>query len=240
MVEQRYDAAVRRAQTLRAANPDASPDDLADALVRGMTKELAAVAAVSGGIAAVPGWGTAVALGALTADTAWTMGRLSELVLALGIVHGHDASAIETRKAWVLSVLAMANGAVNGLDGAAARVGARGGATVVARLGAAQQAGVNSKIAARLVARLATEKALTRLGRLVPFGIGAGVGAAGNALITRSVGRAAREFFGSNDSTAPPPRHTSARQRRRAGIIDAVSYSVDEPGEAATAPTMHR
>jgi hypothetical protein len=54
-----------------------------------------------------------------------------------------------------------------------------------------------------MLARLASEQSAARLGRLLPFGIGAGVGAAGNVLIVRSVARTARKFFAVGPSTAP-------------------------------------
>jgi hypothetical protein len=43
------------------------------------------------------------------------------------------------------------------------------------------------------------------LGRAVPFGIGAGIGAAGNAALARGVIRAARRSFG------PPPKRLHGR-----------------------------
>lgn len=233
LVEHRYGAAGGLVRQTRAAlGPTAPPDLVVDAIVRRYSRELAAVAAVSGGAAAVPGVGTTVSLAAASADLAYTMGRLGEMVLAIGIAHGHDAASFEQRKAWVLAVLGMGRGAVIGVDGLAGEVGSRGGARIVARITSTQLDGVNSKLAARLLARLSTEQAALRMGRILPFGIGAGVGAAGNVVIVRSIARAAREFFataphaGARDTTAPT-RTTPAAPPP--GVIDVASREVPPP-----------
>ena len=180
-----------------------STDEIVDELVRKYSKELAAVAALSGGAAALPGTGTAAAVLATGADVAFTIGKLAEMVLAIGVAHGHDARSIEERRAWVLAVLSMGKGAVSGVEGLAGRIGAEGGARIVTTITSTQLDSVNSRLAAKMLARLASEQSAARLGRLLPFGIGAGVGAAGNVLIVRSVARTARKFFAVGPSTAP-------------------------------------
>ena len=89
---------------------------------------------------------------------------------------------------------------MSGVEGLAGRIGAEGGARIVSSITATQLDSVNSKLAAKVLARLASEQSAARLGRLLPFGIGAGGGAAGNVMIVRSVARAANRFF-----AAPPP-----------------------------------
>jgi len=210
VVESRYGAAEQLvADTRRRLGAAADVDQVVDAIVKKYTRELAAVAAVSGGTAAVPGVGTSVSLAMASADLAYTMGRLAEMVLAIGVAHGHDAQSFEARKTWVLAVLGMGRGAVVGVDGLAGRVGSEGGARLVTSITSTQLDKVNSKLATKLLTKLTTEQAALRMGRVLPFGIGAGVGAAGNAMIVRSIGRAAREFFGPTagapDGTAPPP-----------------------------------
>lgn len=226
IVEQRYLGAVDSVAELRSRHPDASASQLADLLIRRATRELAAVAAVSGGTAAIPGVGTAAAVASASADMAWTLTRLGELAMAIGIAHGHDAGSFEERKAWVLAVLAMANGAMSGVEGAAAKIGQRGGIAVVERLTGRELTGVNSVLGTKIAARLASEQVAVRLGRLVPFGIGAGIGAAGNALITRSIGRAAKEFFGSSPEAG-------RRASRGEAVIDVSAVERSAGGEPA-------
>lgn len=195
IVERRYEPAVALVSDIRSRPGSPTTDEVVDELVRKYSKQLAAVAALSGGAAALPGTGTAAAVLATGADVAFTIGKLAEMVLAIGVALGHDAESIEERRAWVLAVLSMGKGAVSGVEGLAGRIGAEGGARIVTTLTGTQLDSVNSRMAAKLLARLASEQSAARLGRLLPFGIGAGIGAAGNVLIVRSVARTARKFF---------------------------------------------
>lgn len=213
LVESRYDAAAALVARLRAEHPDLTDDQLVERIVRRFSRELGVVAAMSGGAAAVPGAGTAAAVLTAGADVAYSVSRLGEMVLAIGIAYGHDAASFEERKAWVLAVLSMSRGAVAGLDGLAAKIGAEGGAAALASLTGAQLESINSKLAAKVVAKLSTDAAVSRLGRVLPFGIGAGVGAAGSIAIARSVARQARRFFRPNDPHASMPIDATATER---------------------------
>ena len=213
LVESRYDAAAALVARLRAEHPDVTDDQLVERIVRRFSRELGVVAAMSGGAAAVPGAGTPAAVVTAGADGAYSGSRLGEMVLAIGIAYGHDAASFEERKAWVLAVLSMSRGAVAGLDGLAAKIGAEGGAAALASLTGAQLESINSKLAAKVVAKLSTDAAVSRLGRVLPFGIGAGVGAAGSIAIARSVARQARRFFRPNDPHASMPIDVTATER---------------------------
>lgn len=213
LVESRYDAAAALVARLRAEHPDLTDDQLVERIVRRFSRELGVVAAMSGGAAAVPGAGTAAAVLTAGADVAYSVSRLGEMVLAIGIAYGHDAASFEERKAWVLAVLSMSRGAVAGLDGLAAKIGAEGGAAALVSLTGAQLESINSKLAAKVVAKLSTDAAVSRLGRVLPFGIGAGVGAAGSIAIARSVARQARRFFRPNDPHASMPIDVTATER---------------------------
>ena len=213
LVESRYDAAAALVARLRAEHPDVTDDQLVERIVRRFSRELGVVAAMSGGAAAGPGAGTAAAVLTAGADVAYSVSRLGEMVLAIGIAYGHDAASFEERKAWVLAVLSMSRGAVAGLDGLAAKIGAEGGAAALASLTGAQLESINSKLAAKVVAKLSTDAAVSRLGRVLPFGIGAGVGAAGGIAIAPSVARQARRFFRPNDPHASMPIDVTATER---------------------------
>ncbi|HNE36890.1 MAG TPA: hypothetical protein PKZ82_10300, partial [Microthrixaceae bacterium] len=74
----------------------------------------------------------------------------------------------------------------------------------------------------RTLARLSSSKGPWSLAALVPYGLGAGIGAAGNAVLAHSVGRAARQYFSSTMSPAPP-RHDPVREDVGEGEV------LDEP-----------
>ena len=98
LVESRYDAAATLVARLRAEHPDVTDDQLVERIVRRFSRELGVVAAMSGGAAAVPGAGTAAAVLTAGADVAYSVSRLGEMVLAIGIAYGHDAASFEERR----------------------------------------------------------------------------------------------------------------------------------------------
>lgn len=197
LVDSRYDAARAAVARLSADQPGWDPPRQADALIAECRRELAAVGAAAGGAAAVPGVGMVAAATASSADVAWTVTRLGELIMAIGIAHGYTSEAIETRRAWVLSVLSMATGASKGLRGLAQQVGSHGGARVVDAIPPSLLDRVNGTVGARVLVKWGTQQGVIRLGRLVPFGIGALIGGVGNAALVQVVGHQAKGFFDS-------------------------------------------
>lgn len=195
LVETRYEPARRSAARLREAHPNAKPPDLADALIRTYRKELGAVGAAAGGTSAIPGAGTAAGVVAGVADAGWTTGRLGELILSIGAAYGHGAEQIEQRRAWVLAVLGMATGASSGLTGVAAQVGTKGGVKIVNAIPISQIVRINRALGGRIIVKFGTKQGAVRLGRLVPFGVGAAIGGGGNVLLVRAVGNRAKDFF---------------------------------------------
>lgn len=195
LVEARYSPALDAVQRLADDRPEWDVQRRVDALIADCRRELTAIGAAAGGAAAVPGAGLAAAATASTADIAWTVTRLGELIMAIGIAHGHTSDSIETRRAWVLSVLSMATGASKGLKGLAQQVGSKGGARVVEAIPMPLIDQINRAVGGRVLVKWGTQQGAVRLGRLVPFGIGAVIGGAGNALLVQVVGRQAQHFF---------------------------------------------
>lgn len=197
-VDSRADAAAQCAASLRGSFPEDDPDKLADRIIRRYARELAIGGAVSGGAAASPVAGVAVVAASAGADATFSAGRISEMVMAIGQAYGHDpvASTSDERRAAVAAVMGIADGAAVGMSGLAARAGVKGSARVLRRIPttpAAPGAGAGR----RALTRLGSTKGPWGLTALLPYGIGAGVGAAGNTLLARAVGRAAKEYFSS-------------------------------------------
>lgn len=194
VVDQRFAASVDVVAALRYEDPGATPDQLADRLIRRYARELAIGGAVAGGAAASPVAGATVVAATAGADVTYSIGRLSELIMAIGVVYGHLESGADERTAAVVAVLGLSEGAAVGLTGIAARIGSRSGARLLARLPSGQSP-TTGGATRRAVNRLSNAKGPWSLAALVPYGIGAGVGAAGNALLARSVGAAAKQYF---------------------------------------------
>jgi hypothetical protein len=205
LVEQRHAAAAEDVSRLRAEHPDAGRDQLADLLIRTCMKDMALGGAITGGAAASPVAGVAVAAASAGADATWSVSRLGELIMGLGIIYGHEQASRTERAVWVAGILGVSEGAAVGMTGLAARVGARGGARLIARLPAAGAGAARTGRLARAgstVSRLANNKGPWSIAALVPYGIGAGVGAAGNAALAQAVGRAAKQYFANLSTTS--------------------------------------
>ena len=204
-MEQRYSAARSTVQQVRADHPGESADDLANRLIRLCARDLAVGGAMSGGAAASPVAGVTVAAASLGAEASYGVGRLGEMVMAIGIVHGFEHATAKERAAWVAAVLGVSEGAAMGLTGVAARAGATGGARLLRRLPTGASAGGSST--RRFAARVSGKGGPWSLAALIPYGIGAGVGAAGNAALAYSVGRASKRYFATHLAPGPgrPP-----------------------------------
>jgi hypothetical protein len=206
IAERRHEAALSTVARLTAEHPGDDPDQLAARLIRQCVRDLAIGGAISGGAAASPVAGATAAAAVLGTEGAINVARLGEMVMAIGIVHGHDQADADERAVWVAAALGASEGAAMGVTGLAARAGVRGGARLlrgVPTAVAATATGVGRT--RRLAGRLAAKGGPWSLAALVPYGIGAGVGAAGNTALAFSVGHAARRYFGAS----PAPR-TSA------------------------------
>jgi len=201
IVEHRYGAAVDEVATLRGRFPDDSPEELANRLIRRYAKDMALGGAVSGGAAASPIAGVAVAAASAGADPTFSVGRLGEMIMAIGTVYGHDTTTVDQRRSAIVTIMGLADGAAVGVSGLAARAGAKGGARVLQRI-PSTPAPATATARRRALSKLGATKGPWSLTALIPYGIGAGVGAAGNALLARTVGRAAKDYFAGHAPTA--------------------------------------
>ena len=201
IVEHRSDAAIDGVTALRWQFPDDTPDELANRVIRRYAKDMALGGAVSGGAAASPVAGVAAAAASAGADATLSVGRLGEMIMAIGAVYGHDATTVDQRRAAIITIMGLADGAAVGMSGLAARAGAKGGARVLQRI-PTTPAPATATARRRALSKLGATKGPWSLTALIPYGIGAGVGAAGNALLARTVGRAAKEYFAGHAPTA--------------------------------------
>ena len=147
--------------------------------------------AASGGAAAVPGVGTGASLATGAAEIAAFVSTTAMYVLALAEVYGIPVDDPQVRRALVLTVLL---GDVGEAALAGGEIEAKHWARVLGRTGSKDTAkALNGRLTHLLVTRFGARQGALVAGRALPFGIGAGVGAVGNAALGRSVSsRAAR------------------------------------------------
>ena len=219
--------------------------DTVEEKVRSISKvfrrELSAMGAASGAVAAAPGLGTTAAASALVADLGWFAMRSTDLVMAIGAVHGHTNSSVEERRAWVLSILAFGEDAANQFSSLLSEIdtGALvGGERISARL--AGLAGgdaatldalrrINTSLATKVVTKYGSRRSVLAVGKLLPFGVGAVVGGTANYGLIRVVGSQANRFFSDYRHLLPPPPEPG-----QAPLQDPTATSHPELGDGIT------
>lgn len=234
IAEQRHAAAVESVAALRAAYPHDDVDELSHRIIRQCARDLALAGAVSGGAAAAPGAGPVGAAALLGAEGAVNAARLGEMVMAIGVLHGHTDAPRDDRALWLAAALGASEGTALGLTGMAARAGVRGGARLMGRVPRSPDA-PGSGLIGRAAARMSTKRGPWGLTALLPYTLGASVGAAGNFALALSVGRAAIRYFAgeANGAQGPGP-HTQAQgdDSRKASPTTGDSCTSDEVWEA--------
>jgi hypothetical protein len=217
-VEQALDAALDKALAIqrpvvlgyldrvRARRPDAPPAQVIRQLERHYLAAVVGTGAASGGAAALPGIGTGTSVATGAAEVAAFVSATAMFVLAVAEVHGVPVDDPRLRRALVLTVLL--GDAGQAAVGTAAGQGALTGhwGHVIARPGSRDLLGrLDTGVAHVFVRRFGARQGALLVGRALPFGLGAGIGAAGNAALGRSAIAAARRAFG------PAPRQFTLR-----------------------------
>ncbi len=189
-----------RVTRMRERNPDAAPEVLARQVVNGVIARCTGIGVVAGLPAAVPGFGTAVQLGANVAVTTGEFGILmrnvTSMQLTIAGIYGHDVFH-EDRREELLIIAGLQAGAVVPAREAGKRVG-----TKVAvgqfnkRVSGAALRKLNQKLGATVFTKYGTRRGGVALGRMLPFGVGAAIGGSVNLLVTKSYGAAMLHYYG--------------------------------------------
>jgi len=234
-------AAVDSVSRLRAEHPGATADQLADRLISRCTRDLAVGGAVAGGAAASPVAGVAAAAATTGADATYSIGRLSEMIMGIGLIYGHPLHTVDERTALVVAVLGLSESAAVGLTGLAARIGSRSGARLLAKLPTGSAPPPTAGVTKKAVSKLSNSKGPWSLAALVPYGIGAGVGAAGNTVLARSVGKAAKQYFSGGLSPEAPSYSPVTEDGGEGEIVDepagdTTNAGTSTPGAGTSTP----
>jgi hypothetical protein len=192
---------------LRRNAPFATPQQIITQLERHYRTAVMGIGAAAGAAAAIPGVWTGTALASGAAEITAFLSATAMYVLSVAELHELPVSDPQLRRALVLAVLVGESGEalLAGLEAETPHW-----AQVLGRSAAKERiAGLNTELARVAMTRAGTRQGALVLGRALPLGIGAGVGAVGNAALARSVIKSARRAFG------PPPAQFHGR------VIDA-------------------
>lgn len=190
-VVSRWPAALERTNGLEGLPLDEQVRRINKAFAR----ELATVGAVSGGVAAVPGAGTAAAVALSGADIAISVTRTTDLILSIGAAHGLTQASVEDRRAWVLAILAYQEAASQGFTKLASELGKGLGKKATAGISTEALRSINRALGRTIITKYGSKRGAIAIGRALPFGIGAVIGGGSNYWMTRGIGRHANRFF---------------------------------------------
>jgi hypothetical protein len=190
---------------LRRAHPGASPAEVDAKLEKRYLAALTASGAAVGSAATFPGVGTLTAVSAGAGETVFFVEATALFVLAKAVVYNIQADHRERRRALVLSVLVGDDSkrAIGELIGPG-RTNGGWLAEGMASLPLSTLARFNTRMLKYFVKRYALRRGALMLGKMLPVGIGAAVGGAGNRLVGKKIVRNARGAFG-----VPPARWPS-------------------------------
>jgi hypothetical protein len=176
----------------RLQHPGITPRELAELLVRDRTRFVAATGAVTALPGVIPGWGTAVEVGAALADAATLLYNQVALILGIAHAYGRDLDDHEGRKFDVILTLALEAGIA---VPAAKTLEVLGERVALGALPKDTVAAVNKRVGAAVARRIAQRRAKVILGRELPLGVGVAIGAGFNYWATRKIGQAAIKYF---------------------------------------------
>jgi hypothetical protein len=195
------DAYLRRA---RRGRPDATPAEVIASLERQYLAAVSALGAAGGATAAVPGVALPAALVTNVVEVAAFLQASVVFALAYADVHGVQVDDLERRRTLVTAIL-LGNSGSAVVRQVAGRTGPHWGRAITRAIPMSSINAVNKVLGRHFVTKYGTKQGILVLGRQLPFGLGAAIGAGGNAALGRAAVVAARRAFGPPPAEFPPP-----------------------------------
>lgn len=196
---------------IRRSHPDAPPAKIIKALEKQFLAAVAALGGGAGAAAAAPGVGTGAAVLINLAEVGSFLEAGVLFSLAVADVHGVQVHDIERRRTLVMAVL-MGSNAASAVERIAGRTGRYWAKGLVSAIPMSAINRINGVLGPRFVTKYGTKQGILVLGRELPFGIGAAIGAGGNIALGKLAISGARRAFGPPPSEWPgsePPGTTS-------------------------------
>lgn len=194
-------AVAKYVNKIRRAHPDESPEQIIARLEKQYLTAVTGSGGAVGATAAVPGVGTIAALSAVAGESLFFLEASALLALAVAEVHGIDPADQQRRESLVLAIALGEEGltALGKLVGTG-RTGALKQLSI-GRIPGANLSTFNRKMLNKVLRRFTVKRAPILLGKLLPAGVGATIGAVGN----RALGK--RIIANSREALGPAPRY---------------------------------
>ena len=196
-------------QQLHARNPRETPAQIQGRIDDHFLALVTGSGGAAGGAAVIPGVGFVTGLGAVALESVVFLEIAAWHTLASASLRGIDIGEVERRRSLVLVTLMGASGtalvaAAMGDEPLRKRAPAKDpAASLIARLGIPQLRGLNKALIKQAQKRIAKSARLAVIGKLMPMGIGAVVGAGANRKIGKTLLERARLALGPIPATWP-------------------------------------
>lgn len=210
-------------RSLRRKHPEATPEELIVIIRRHYLTLTTSGGAAVGATAAVPGLGTTAAVGVASAETAGFLESTALFAQAVSEIHGLPVQDAKRANALVLGLMlgkdgknlvqrfSKKNGGVDSMLGS-------WGATVTKQLPSPLVDLLARKLRKTFIRKFTARAGGSLVGRLLPFGIGAVVGAVVNSQMARQVSGESKEAFGAAPTIFPietDPEYVAPKKDRR-------------------------
>ncbi|ANS27008.1 hypothetical protein ACVH9Z_32710 [Rhodococcus opacus] len=188
-------AVARYVEWVRRSHPGESPAQIIERMEKMFLLAVTGSGSAVGATAAVPGVGTIASIAAVGAESAFFLEAAALLTLAVASVHGVSAVDHQQRRALVLSV-ALGESGMEIVQKATGVTAKNWASAITSRIPGPTMKGMNNTLVRKFITKYAARRSALVLGKLVPAGIGAAIGGAGNRAIGKGVVKNAREAFG--------------------------------------------
>ena len=188
-------AVAKYVEWVRRSHPGESPAQIIERMEKMFLLAVTGSGSAVGATAAIPGVGTVASIAAVGAESAFFLEAAALLTLAVASVHGISAADHQQRRALVLSV-ALGESGMEIVQKATGVTAKNWASAITSRIPGPTMKGMNSTLVRKFITKYAARRSALILGKLVPAGIGAAIGGAGNRAIGKGVVKNAREAFG--------------------------------------------
>jgi len=215
-------------RSIRRQYPAATPEQVIMILERRFLNSVTLTGAGSGAAALIPGVGTALGLTVIGVETVAFFEMTALFAQSVAEIHGIVVDDEERAHNLVMALMLGGPGKdlvqqfVGQATGAGPDRTQYWGESITAGMPKALVGMLNKRLRDELVKNMAVKQGGSMAGRLVPFGIGAIIGGAGNRLIGGKVVRTAQQAFGPAPARWPaeldvvnPPKEPRPRRRPR-------------------------
>lgn len=203
-VRSREPAIRGKVHRLSARHPTLTSDQLARELIRSTRRRVAATGALSGAVSIAPGLGTALAIGTITSQTLYALEQEIELVLGIAMIYGHELSGSDDRVLEALVVVGITSGAIKLREDVLVAGGERLAIAAFRRLPELLLRHGGGRVASRILMRVATTGASKLAARVIPLGVGVGIGAGFDWVAVTGLGKVAMRYYGPGGPGARP------------------------------------